>query len=248
MSGWNAAGYQAQCDFVWQYGESLLTQLAPQAGEQILDLGCGTGQLTAQIAASGAAVMGIDSDRAMIEQATANYPELTFQVGDAANFELAEPVDAVFSNATLHWVTDKRAAARCIATALKPSGRFVAEFGGKGNVQTILSALLKVSGRASLNPWYFPSLGEYVALLESVGLEVTFAHIFDRPTPLGEAGLAGWLDMFGQSFFADLSAAEWTAMVKAVEAEVPQLCRIEEEGKGEWVADYRRLRIVAIKR
>lgn len=248
MSIWNAVGYQAQFDYIWQYGANVLLQLDPQAGEHILDLGCGTGQLTAQIAASGAAAVGIDSDRAMIQQASENYPDIPFQVGDAACFQLADPVDAVFSNATLHWVNDAPAAALCIANALKPGGRFVAEFGGEGNVQTILAVLSQVSGRSDLNPWYFPSLGAYVALLESVDLKVVFAHIFDRPTPLGATGLAGWLDMFGQRFFAELSSAEWADLVKAVEAAAPQLYQRQgSDEDGEWVADYRRLRVVAMK-
>lgn len=238
---WNAACYQNQCSYVWQHGEGLLSLLDPQPGEHILDLGCGTGQLTDKIAASGAMVIGLDSDRAMIAQAQANYPH-TFQVANAASFQLEEPVDAVFSNAALHWVTQAEAAARCVALALKPGGRFVAEFGGKGNVQTILSALESASGRTALNPWYFPSLGEYAMLLERVGLEAVSALLFDRPTPLGKSGLAGWLEMFGQRFFADLSAEEWAKVVKDVETSVPQLCK-----QGEWVADYRRLRIVAIK-
>lgn len=239
---WNAASYQQQHSYVWQQAESLLSHLKAQAGEHILDLGCGTGQLTEQIAASGANVIGLDSDRAMIAQAQANYPHITFQVADAANFELPTPVDAVFSNATLHWVSQPEAAARCIAQSLKPGGRFVAEFGGKGNVKTILAALEKVSGRTGLNPWYFPSLGEYAHLLETAGFEVVFAHLFDRLTPLAEAGLAGWLTMFGQCFFADLSAAEWATMVRAVEEAASQLYQ-----NGEWIADYRRLRIVATK-
>lgn len=248
MPVWNAATYQEQFDYIWQHGASLLSQLAPQSGEQILDLGCGTGQLTAQIAASGATVVGMDSDRAMVEQASTNYPELTFQVGDAARFQLENPVDAVFSNAALHWVNDAQGAALCMVNALKPGGRLVVEFGGEGNVQGILTALSQVSGRKDLNPWYFPSLGDYVALLESVGVKVVFAHIFDRPTPLGTAGLAGWLEMFGQRFFTDLSSAEWAALVTQVEAAAVALYQGEgSDTEGEWVADYRRLRIVAIK-
>lgn len=238
---WNAASYQDQYSYVWEHGESLLAQLQPQPDEYILDLGCGTGQLTEKIAASGARVVGIDSDRAMIDRAKANYPHITFQVADAANFHLPNPVDAVFSNAALHWVTQADSAAQCIAQSLKPGGRFVAELGGKGNVQTILVALEKVSGREGLNPWYFPSVGEYASLLEKEGLEVVYANLFERPTLL-KAGVAGWLDMFSQRFFADLSDEEWTAIVSAVEEEVRELYK-----EGEWVADYRRLRVVAAK-
>lgn len=181
---WNAACYQNQCSYVWQHGESLLSLLNPQPGEHILDLGCGPGQLTDKIAASGATVIGLDSDHAMIAQAQANYPHITFEVADAANFQLEEPVDAVFSNAALHWVTQAEAAVRCMAVALKPGGRLVVELGGKGNVQTILAALEQASGRTGLNPWYFPSLSEYAALLERAGLEPISAHLFDRPTAL----------------------------------------------------------------
>lgn len=78
LPSWNAVDYQDQFSYVWQYGSSLLSQLSPQPDERILDLGCGTGQLSAQIADSGAVVLGIDSDAAMVSQAKANYPELSF--------------------------------------------------------------------------------------------------------------------------------------------------------------------------
>ena len=237
---WDATNYQDDFSYVWQNGESLLAQLNPQIGERILDLGCGTGQLTQQISESGAKALGIDSDRAMITKAQNNYPRLTFKVADAADFQLETPVDAVFSNAALHWVTRPEAAVGCIVRSLKPNGRFVAELGGRGNVQTILTALEEVSGRSNLNPWYFPSIGEYTALLEASGLEVTFANLFSRPTPLGRAGLAGWLEMFGQRFFNDLTKLEWKSVVEAVEKETSELYQA-----GEWIADYRRLRVVA---
>jgi len=179
----------------------------------------------------------------MIDQAGANYPRLSFEVANAEDFQVSPAVDAVFSNAALHWVQRPKAAARCIVDALKPGGRFVAEFGGKGNVQAILTALEDASGQSDLNPWYFPSIGEYSALLESIGLEVTYANLFDRPTALAESGLAGWLEMFGQRFFSHLSSSEWAELVKAVESRVPQLYQ-----EGRWIADYRRLRVVAMKR
>ena len=244
---WNASQYQSHCSYVWQGGESLVDLLAPVPDEQIVDLGCGTGQLTQQIAERCATVIGLDSDRAMIDQARTNYPNsafpnLTFQVADVASFQLPNPVDAIFSNAALHWVQPAESAARCMATALKPGGRLVAEFGGEGNVSTILTALQNVSGKDNLNPWYFPSLTAYATLLEAVGLKVVFAHLFDRPTPLGEAGLAGWLAMFGKRFLPEISSTEdWANVVNAVEKQVPQLYQA-----GEWVADYKRLRIVAV--
>ena len=83
MQTWDTDRYQTQHDFVWRYGEGLLPLLAAQAGECILDLGCGTGQLTQQIADQGARVSGIDADPSMVAQAQQNYPNLTFRQADA---------------------------------------------------------------------------------------------------------------------------------------------------------------------
>ena len=100
----------------------------------------------------------------------------------------------MFSNAVLHWVKEPEKAIACVQEALKPGGRFVAEFGGLGNVKAIVSALDAASRAIGLgaweHPWYYPGVGEYAPLLERAGLEVTDAFLFDRPTPLeGEQGL-----------------------------------------------------------
>lgn len=136
-NNWNAALYEDKHAFVWQYGEDLLQLLNPKQQERILDLGCGTGQLTEKIATFGAVVMGIDNAPAMISKAKQNYPHLQFDVADARNFQVEQPLDAVFSNAALHWIKEPDAVIRSVHQALKPGGRFVAEFGGKGNVQAI---------------------------------------------------------------------------------------------------------------
>lgn len=157
---WDAHLYQDKHAFVWKMGVPLLELLNPQAGERILDVGCGTGQLTAQIAQTGASVVGLDLDEAMLLQARSNYPHLEFVQGNAASFRFAEPFDAVFSNAALHWVLDAEGAVRSMAAALKPGGRLVAELGGQGNVQHILEAasfaLVALGyGNRFRNLWYF---------------------------------------------------------------------------------------------
>ena len=79
---WNASLYQSSHSFVWEYGRDLLGLLQPQPGERVLDVGCGTGQLTAEIARSGAKVLGIDSSLEMISRAQNNFPELDFALAD----------------------------------------------------------------------------------------------------------------------------------------------------------------------
>jgi trans-aconitate methyltransferase len=189
-SGWDARLYDDKHTFVWEAAADLVGVLAPQPGERILDLGCGTGHLTAKIAANGAFTLGIDNAESMIAQVRRNYPALRFELTDARDLPYVGQFDAVFSNAVLHWVRPPRKAAASIWQALRPGGRLVAEFGGKGNVQRLLDAVSEakreagIGGRGSGHPWYYPSIAEYSTLLENQGFTVTSAALFNRPTPL----------------------------------------------------------------
>jgi trans-aconitate methyltransferase len=235
---WDAGRYQARHAYVFAYGESLIDLLEPRAGERILDLGCGSGQLTAKIAGSGAEVFGIDHSKEMIAEARRNFPKLRFEVADAANFTVDSPVDAVFSNAALHWVKNADGVAKSLAGALRPGGRFVAEMGGKGNVQVIINAVREVAGPVEI-PWYFPSVGEYASLLERHGFEVTFAALFDRPTRVeGEDGLEDWLTMFARPMIDSDRALE-------IRRGVAKRLRPKMFRDGAWTLDYRRLQVVA---
>lgn len=249
---WNSLLYQEKHAFVWKYGENLLQLLKPQPNERILDLGCGTGQLTAKIAEAGAEVIGIDSAPEMIEQAQQNYPNLQFQIADAKNFQLPQPVDAVFSNAVLHWIPQADDVITSIRESLKINGRFIAEFGGKGNIESIIKALYEALEKigyknpSNLNHWYFPSIGEYASKLEKQGFEVTYSHLFSRPTLLQDkdTGLANWIKMFCGNFFQGLSEEEKIMVIQDVEKQLkPKLYQ-----EGNWFADYKRIQIEAIKK
>src|ERR1700740_1886109 len=96
---WNSELYQSSHSFVWQYGRDLLVLLNAKPGERILDVGCGTGQLTAEIARFGAEVVGIDASPEMIATARETFPHVRFEVADAANLTYAEEFDVVISNA-----------------------------------------------------------------------------------------------------------------------------------------------------
>ena len=154
----------------------------------------------------------------------------------------------MFSNATLHWVQDADPAADAVAQALKPGGRFVAEFGGRGNIQFLLAAVQaackQVLGTAVEPPWYFPSIGEYAGLLERKGLEVQTAVLIDRPTPLDSTdALRMWIRMFWGKLLSRIPSERQNEFLDRVEAAArPMLFR-----DGGWVADYRRLRLMAVK-
>jgi trans-aconitate methyltransferase len=246
---WNASQYDQSHSYVTSYGQDVLALLNPQAGERILDVGCGTGHHVRALADAGVTAVGIDASPAMIAAARERYPGLQFEVADASDFVFDRLFDAVYSNAALHWVTAADAAAGCIARALRPGGRFVAELGGSGNIGAIVGAVQAARGRAgaapAASPWFFPTVGEYAALLEKNGLEVRLAMLFDRPTELadGEQGLRGWLAMFGARLLDDLDPAAQEAVLADVEQALrPTLWR-----GGSWYADYRRLRVVAHK-
>lgn len=248
---WDTTLYEERHSYVWKYGADLVELLAPQPAERILDLGAGTGHLSAKIAATGAKVIGLDADSSMVEQARHNYPDLQFVLGDGTDFSFPAPFDAVFSNATLHWIKRAAAAVACIASCLRPGGRLVAEFGGKGNIQSIILAIDWARGamgfapRPELNPWYFPGISEYATLLEQQGLSVTYANLFYRPTPLdGEQnGLRDWITMFATGLLADIPADQHPEVLRHIEDQLrPNWYR-----EGKWIVDYRRLRVMAIK-
>lgn len=245
---WNPELYDNKHSFVWKLGSPVVELLAPQPGERILDLGCGTGQLTARIAESGATIVGMDNSPRMLDEARRLYPELQFQQGDAHDFNLSEPFDAVFSNATLHWINDPQKVVRSIARALKREGRVVVEFGGRGNVRYLVEAIeaacRAVLGESIADPWYFPSIAEFAAVLEQHGLEVTQAALIDRPTPLeGDDGLRNWVRMFGEHWLSRVPLERQEEFFEQVEAAArPTLFR-----DFVWHADYRRLRVVATK-
>lgn len=248
---WNANLYDDKHSFVFRYGEDLVDILNPQAGERILDIGCGTGYLTSVISAAGATVVGIDTSVEMISKAKAQYPELEFKVQSATEFYFDQHFNAIFSNAVLHWVLQKEMAIDCMYRNLKKSGRLVLEFGGKQNVAKIIIALRNslikygYSENAAIQLWYFPSVSEYTGLLEKRGFRVTYAAHFNRETKLEDTknGIKDWIKMFGSAFLNGID----NAVVENILTDVQETLQPTHFRNGEWFADYKRLRIIAIK-
>lgn len=247
---WDANLYDRKHSFVSKYGNSLVELLAPKQGEKILDLGCGTGDLAHRLHAYGVTVLGIDKSENMVNQAIRKYPDIPFMVQDATDLKYHNEFDAVFSNATLHWVQPAIQALHGIYQSLKDGGRFVAEFGGKGNVQTITDEIIQQIKEAGLEfkkeqfPWFYPSIGEYSNLMEEAGFRVTFAQHFDRPTQLdGDHGLKNWIDMFGHQLLDGIPEHTKNEIIINVERNLKRILYKD----GHWMADYKRIRVIGVK-
>lgn len=248
---WDSQLYNDQHRFVSNYGADVLQWLAPKAGENILDVGCGTGDLAAKIQEAGAKVLGVDASADMVELAKKEYPTIQFEQKDAANLDYNRKFDAVFSNATFHWIENQKGLLSGVFKALKPNGRLVAEFGGKGNIKAIVDAIdtaaaqLELSDRVISDFWFFPSIGNYAALLDAAGFETEQMWLFDRPTPLvGEDGMLKWINQFAQHAFLNLTKDEADHITETV----IDILRPDYFRNGIWIADYKRLRIKAIKK
>jgi trans-aconitate methyltransferase len=242
---WSADTYDTHARFVSDLAGDVLAWLNPKAGERILDLGCGDGVLTADLVACGASVIGVDTSDDLLRAAAARGLDVRHMDGQALAF--AQDFDAVFSNAALHWMRDAPAVVEGVWRALKPGGRFVAEFGGHGNVAAIVTAIRAVAKARGASgelaaPWFNPTPAEYRGLLEATGFKVSRIGLFPRPTPL-KTGMAEWLKLFRNPFFEQFDNEAETALDTVVELLRPALC----DRTGNWTADYVRLRVEAVK-
>ena len=243
---WDPKAYEQNGAFVHGLAGGVLEWLAAKPGESILDLGCGDGQLTQRIAATGAKVMGVDTSAAMVAAARA----LGVKAEEASAESLPFPdraFDAVFSNAALHWVRDQDAMMAEVHRVLKPGGRFVAEMGGHGNVAAILVALTAVLARHGYPDIengvnYYPTPEAYTRRLTRHGFRVEQIALIPRPTPLAEGGMTEWLRTFRRGVLDTLPESLRETVVEETAALLAPALRDEE---GNWVADYVRLRFVA---
>ncbi len=242
---WSAQGYARDAGFVPALGAPLLALLNARPGEQVLDLGCGDGVLTARLMETGAQVTGLEPDPDMARAARARGVQVIEQ--DAHDPFGAGAYDAVFSNAALHWMRDAPRVLANAFAALRPGGRLVAEQGGFGNVAAVVTALmaaLEAGGhKAPARPvWDFPSVTGQRARLQAAGFAVEQIALIPRPTPL-PTGIEGWLATFAGPFLAAVPEAAREGVLADC---TRRLGALYDPHEG-WIADYMRLRFVARK-
>ena len=241
---WNPETYARDARFVANLGQPLLELLAPKSGEIIMDLGCGDGALTEQIAQS---VTVLATDASLAQARAAKERGLYTVVADGHHLCFKPQFDAVFTNAALHWMRRPEKVVDGVRQCLKTGGRFIGEFGAKGNVETVRSALHEALRRRGIDPlavdpWYFPSAEDFSSLLANSSFTVRYVEIIQRPTQLpGE--LLDWLEIFAQPFTNAVGRDYRQGFLD----EVCQRSDTLRDLEGRWSVDYVRLRFAAVK-
>tara|TARA_Y100001970_G_scaffold19801_2_gene22385 strand:+ start:26623 stop:27420 length:798 start_codon:yes stop_codon:yes gene_type:complete len=250
-SSWDAGLYDRSFGYIQKMALDLIDDLSPKQGECIVDLGCGTGEMAAVIARTGAEVIGVDNDLEMIRLARLKYPTIHFDCTDASDMQFSRKVDAVFSNAALHWIKNPMPVISSVADNLKLGGRFVGEMGGEDNVKVLIASLYDtlnefgISKDLVVNPWYFPSVKEYSLLLEKGGFDILSIDHFQRVTPLDDCpkGAEDWYEMFAGRFLTNIPESLHGKIIKRAS----MIASDELLVGGRWFADYTRLRFHAVK-
>jgi trans-aconitate methyltransferase len=206
---WNAQDYAKNSQNQFQWAKELIPKLKLKGNEALMDIGCGDGKITAEIARClpRGRVVGVDSSEKMINLAKTTFPQkefpnLCFQVMDATKLTFQSEFDVAFSNAALHWIVDQKAVLTGVQKSLKPGGRLLFQMAGKGNAKDVLHIIKEL---AHVEPWkaYFHKMAfpygfydtkEYRAFLQKAGLVAKRVELFPRDMKHeGAEGLAGWV-------------------------------------------------------
>lgn len=184
---WNAKDYAFHSAAQQSWARELIAYLDVLGTEDILDLGCGDGKVSVELAdlVADGSVIGVDNSEAMINLAQENYPSnkhpnLSFHIIDATKLSFENRFDVVFSNAVLHWVKNHQAVMAGMYQSLRAGGKILLSMGGKGGAEGIVSVLddVKASSRWGQYfthfefPFTFPGIEEYQALLHASGFEI----------------------------------------------------------------------------
>jgi trans-aconitate methyltransferase len=206
---WNAADYAANSAVQQTWARELIARLKLRGDEQVLDVGCGDGKVTAEIAQAvpDGTVTGVDASTEMIAFAqkafsSKKHPNLEFHVMDARKIKFGRRFDVVFSNAAWHWVDDHQAILRGAASVLNRRGKLIVSCGGKGNAHDVFIALrpeLRLKRwrdffRGMAKPYFFYSPADYEKWLPRFGFQLLSVRLMPKDaTYPGSEGFAAWL-------------------------------------------------------
>lgn len=227
---WDAATYDRVADPMTRWGGTVLERLPLRGDETVLDAGCGSGRVTELLAEAlpGGRVIALDGSPAMLDQARARLARF----GDRVDYleadlrrplTLPEPVDAILSTATFHWVPDHDALFANLAAMLRPGGWLVAQCGGAGNIASIV-AILVTLGDGWPGPWTFATPVETEARLRTAGFIDVATWLQPEPTPLepGPATETYLRTVILGDHLARLPETERDGFVRAVAVRLPR--------------------------
>lgn len=206
---WNADDYARHSSAQQEWAQELIAKLSLQGSEYLLDIGCGDGKITAQIARilPKGKVVGIDQSESMIRHASEqfapkDYPNLFFMRMDATDIRVDKKFDGAFSNAVLHWIPDQPAVLRGVHACLRPGGKILFQMGGHGNAHDLLELIhefIKQPGwkdyyKGFTTPWHFYGPEEYEEWLTNSGFSVKRVELIPKDMQhQGKESLKGWL-------------------------------------------------------
>ena len=206
---WDAQEYEKHSQGQQKWARELIEKISLNGTENVLDLGCGDGKVTAEISklVRKGSIIGIDNSAAMIKLATdrhsaAIYPNLSFKKMDAGNLKFDDLFDLIFSNAVLHWVKDHKSVIKGMFKSLKHGGRVLLQMGGKGNAAEIVEVLSELQTKKKWHtyfsgfdfPFYFPGTNEYEALLLDCGFTLNRIELIPKKMDhAGTTALKGWI-------------------------------------------------------
>jgi trans-aconitate 2-methyltransferase len=206
---WNAQDYAKHSSAQQECARELIPKLKLSGTEAVLDIGCGDGKITAQIASvlPRGCVVGIDNSEDMIDLARRSfppsaYPNLTFRKMSAQSLSFQDEFDRVLSNAALHWIIDHRSVLKGVWRSLKAGGRMLFQMGGKGNGHDVFAVLdeLLLEDRwrkffvGFAFPYGFYAPETYAVWLREAGLKPERVELLQKDMKLsGRDGLAGWI-------------------------------------------------------
>ena len=244
---WDSRDYELHSGEQQRWARELIKKLELTGTEELLDIGCGDGKVTAEIAGllSGGRVLGIDNSESMIELATTRYPpedhpNLTFSLLDAVDIGFAPIFDVVFSNAALHWVKDHRPVVGSIHACLKPGGRILLQMGGQGNARTIIGVLDKIMQSPKYHryfegfefPYGFHGVEHYQQLLDEAGFIDRRVELIDKDMAHdGIEGLKGWIRTTWLPYTARLDEPDRDPFIDELAESYLKIAPLDGQGK-----------------